>query len=297
MSPNADINPRRRRGGALALAILAGALVALVSAPSALANTTQSSNWAGYAVHRSGVRFTKVVGTWRQPAANCTGSSASPSYSSVWVGIGGFALNSQALEQIGTETDCSPTGQTVSSAWYELVPAPSRSIHLRVDPGDRMSASVSVKGHQAKLTLRDLTRRTSFTRSVRDKTVDVSSAEWIVEAPSECTSANSCQTLNLANFGTAAFSSARATSTTGHTGSISDRHWGTTKIMLATGQRQFIGSTSSAAQASPSVLTAGGSAFSVTYQAAGSATTANRTRQAHISALGRLRPGGGRQAP
>jgi hypothetical protein len=277
--------------------MLAGALLALVSAPSALAGTTQSSNWAGYAVHRSGVRFAKVVGTWRQPTASCAGSSANPSYSSVWVGLGGFGLTSQALEQIGTETDCSPTGQKVSSAWYELVPAPSRSIHMRVNPGDLLSAAVIVTGHQTKLTLRDLTRRTSFTRSVRVKTVDVSSAEWIVEAPSECTSANSCQTLNLANFGTAAFTSARATRTTGHTGSISDRHWGATKIMLATGQRQFIGGPSNGAQASPSLLTAGGSAFSVTYQGAASTTTSNRTRQARVSALGRLRPGGGRRAP
>jgi hypothetical protein len=169
---------------------------------------------------------------------------------------------------------------------------------MRVDPGDRLSASVIVKGHLTKLTLRDLTRRTSFTRSVDVKTIDVSSAEWIVEAPSQCTTSTSCQTLNLANFGTAAFTSAKATNFAGHSGSISDRRWGVTRITLATGQRRFIGGPSTGAQAAPSNLTAGGSAFSVTYQGAPSSTTSNRTRQAgQVSALSRLRPGGTRRAP
>jgi hypothetical protein len=286
------VNRRHPRAGALALALMAGVLIALSSAPAALADTTQSSNWAGYAVHRSHVSFEKVIGTWRQPTVNCTGPT--PSYSSVWVGLGGFSLKAQALEQIGSEVDCSPTGQVVSTAWYELVPAPSRAISMRVDPGDELSASVTVKGHQTRLTLRDLTRRTSFTRSLRVKPVDIGSAEWIVEAPSECSTPSSCQTLSLANFGTATFSSASATSTSGHVGRIADRHWGVTRITLAIGQRHFIGDPATTAQASPSPLTAGGSAFSVTYLAAPSvsATTSNRTRQSRLSAVGRLRAGG-----
>jgi hypothetical protein len=284
------------RRHSLRLGLLFSALVTLAAAPTALADSTQSSNWAGYAVHRSGVRFQKVIGTWRQPSPSCNGSG--PTYSSVWVGLGGFNLNAKALEQIGSEVDCSPTGKVVSSAWYELVPAPSRSIRLRVNPGDRLSASVIIKGHQTKLTLHDLSRRTSFTRSVHVKTVDVSSAEWIVEAPSECTTPSSCQTLNLADFGTAAFTSAKATNLSNHTGSISDRHWGVTRITLATGQRHFIGGASTGAQAAPSPLTAGGSAFSVTYRGAPSSTTSNGIRQAgRVSAISRLRPGGARRSP
>lgn len=281
----------RSRRGALSLGVLlSGLLGVLAAAPAALADSTQSSNWAGYAIHRSGVRFEKVIGTWRQPTATCT--SGNPTFSSMWVGLGGFSLNSQALEQIGTEVDCTATGQVVSSAWYELVPAPSRTIHMRVDPGDRMSASVIVHGRLVRLTLRDLTRRTSFTRSVRAKPIDASSAEWILEAPSECSSANSCQTLNLANFGSAGFTSARASTTAGHTGNISDRRWGSTRITLATGQRQFISGTSTGAQAAPSSLSARGSAFTVTYAGAPASTSSQRTRQARISALGRLAPGG-----
>jgi hypothetical protein len=296
VSLNQVIDRRHRRARTLALALTAGVIVALGAAPAALADSTQSSNWAGYAIHRSHVSFEKVLGTWRQPTANCTG--ATPSYSSVWVGLGGFSLNAQALEQIGSEVDCSPTGQVVSTAWYELVPAPSRAISMRVDPGDELSASVTVKGHQTRLTLRDLTRHTSFTRSLYVKKVDLGSAEWIVEAPSECSTPSSCQTLSLANFGTATFSSASATSTTGHTGRISDHHWGVTRITLAAGHRRFIAEPAPTAQALPSPLTAGGSAFSVTYLAAPSASTtsttptSNRARQSRVSAVGRLQAGG-----
>jgi Peptidase A4 family len=292
------IDRRRTRARVFALAMTTGALVALGGAPAALADSTQSSNWAGYAVHRTHVSFDKVLGTWRQPTANCTG--ATPSYSSVWVGLGGFNLNAQALEQIGSEVDCSPTGQVVSTAWYELVPAPSRAIRMRVDPGDKLSASVTVSGgHQTRLTLQDLTRHTSFTRSLYVMKVDLGSAEWIVEAPSECSTPGSCQTLSLANFGTAAFSSARATSTAGHTGKITDHHWGITQIRLAAGHRSFIAEPAATAQALPSPLTAGGSAFSVTYMAAPTSTppastspTSNRGRQSRVSAVGRLRAGG-----
>ena len=41
----------------LAVAAIAAAALVLCAAPAALANTAKSSNWAGYAVHRSGVKF------------------------------------------------------------------------------------------------------------------------------------------------------------------------------------------------------------------------------------------------
>lgn len=63
-------------------------LAALAGASTASANTAQSSNWAGYAVHRSGVTFTRVTGEWTAPQATCTAGQAT--YSAVWVGIGGL---------------------------------------------------------------------------------------------------------------------------------------------------------------------------------------------------------------
>ena len=244
----------------------AAALVALALAPSALADTTQSTNWAGYAAHGGGVSYRSVQGTWVQPSASCT--RATPTYSSYWVGIGGYSKSSQALEQIGTEVDCSQFGRVSSTAWYELVPAPSAPIRVAVRPGDVMQAAVSVSGRNVTLSLNDVTRHQSFRRTFRASVLDLSSAEWIVEAPSECISASSCQTLPLANFGSATFSSATAQSSTGRAGAIANPAWQSTKINLRPDSRRFIVNTGSGPAlgvATPSALQAGGSGFRVTY--------------------------------
>ena len=213
------------RAGLAAAVIVAAALA---SAPTALAKTTTSSNWAGYAVHRPGVSFRQVSGTWTQPSASCVAGQSS--YSAAWVGIGGFKPTSDALEQIGTEVDCNPAGKAVSTAWYELVPAPSKTISLAVHPGDAMHATVTVVGHQVTVVLDNLTSHRTFRRSMYAPSIDVSSAEWIVEAPSECISQLACQALPLADFGSVTFDSARATSTAGTTGSIMSPAWWRTKI-------------------------------------------------------------------
>jgi hypothetical protein len=247
-------------------AALLTALLTLGSAPAALADTASSSNWSGYAAHRAGVRFTRVSANWSQPSASCSGGQ--PTYSAMWVGLGGFAAGSNALEQIGTEVDCTASGKVSTSAWYELVPSASRNIRMSVRPGDAMSASVAVSGHRVTLTLTDHTSHKTFRRTVSANLVDVSSAEWILEAPSECVGANSCQTLPLANFGSTSFTSARARSARGHVGAISDRAWGTTKVRLAPSGQRFVaynGTGPAFGTATPSALTAGGSSFMVTY--------------------------------
>jgi hypothetical protein len=247
--------------------LVAAATIALAGAPAALADTSVSSNWAGYAVHRSGVHFSQVSAVWRQPTASC--ASGNQSYSAAWVGLGGYSTSSSALEQVGTEVDCSLSGRVVSSAWYELVPAPSEPIELTVHPGDLMAAVVGVVGHRVTVTLNDLTRHHSFSKTMHSASIDVSSADWIVEAPSDCISATSCQTLPLANFGKVAFASTFAKSTTGYLGAILSSTWDPTKITLSPGGRRFIayrGSGPSAGGAVPGKLTASGSAFSVNYQ-------------------------------
>jgi Peptidase A4 family len=250
----------------LTTGLIAAALFALGAAPPAFADSATSSNWAGYAVHRAGVKFTKVIGAWRQPAASCT--VGHQSYSAMWVGLGGFSLNSGALEQIGTEVDCTAAGKVSSTAWYELVPAGSQPISLRVRPGDALLATVTVAGHQVVMGLYDQTTNRSFQKTLRAPFVDVSSAEWILEAPSECISATSCQTLPLTNFGSAAFGLGQAVSTTGHLGTIVDPAWGWTRIQLTPGQHRYVVSQGSGAflgAATPSGLSARGNSFGVTF--------------------------------
>jgi hypothetical protein len=241
------------------------ALAFAAIAPPALADSSTSSNWAGYAVHRGGVSFRKVAATWREPSAACR--PGSPGYSAIWVGLGGFGLGSPALEQIGTEVDCNDSGSVLSTAWYELVPAPSIPVHVRPRPGDTMQASVTVSGRRVTLMLSDRTRHKSFTKTVSVSRVDVSSAEWIVEAPSQCTNLD-CRTLPLADFGSVPFSSASAQSSAGRIGSISSRRWRATRITLAPGAQRFVSSGVLAA-AAPSELQKSGAAFSVSFSPAG----------------------------
>ena len=248
---------------------LAGALIfaaSLVGAPAAMANTTRSTNWAGYAIHRAGVSFHKVSATWTEPNATCV--PGSPSYSAVWVGLGGYKLTSNALEQTGTEIDCTGAGKVVSSAWFELVPAPSRTISLRVAPGDVIHATVTVTGNRVAIALDDETSHRSFHRTLNAPSIDVSSAEWIVEAPSECLGQYACESLPLANFGSVPFGSATATTLNGAAGPIASGHWGRTTIdLIAANQRMIVARNTSGVlgTAMPSRLSGGGSSFDVTY--------------------------------
>jgi hypothetical protein len=247
-------------------AALTVAVMLAIAAPSALADTASSSNWAGYAVHRAGIRFTRVSGAWRQPTATCT--TGRQTYSALWVGLGGFSESSNSLEQIGSEVDCTASGQVSSSVWYELVPAPSRPIRMRVRPGDELLASVTVSGTRVAMLLDDDSTHRSFRRTFQMSAPDVSAAEWIIEAPSECVSQSTCQTLPLANFGSATFASAQAQAVGGHAGTISDPFWDQTQIKLTPGGRRFVannGAGPTAGAAAPSALTVNGSSFKVKF--------------------------------
>jgi hypothetical protein len=258
---------RMLRSPLLRAVLLAGAL-ALLGAPAALAdsNASTSTNWSGYVAH--GVQFRRVVALWTQPTVTCT--PGEPAYSAAWVGLGGYNLSSKALEQVGTEADCSASGKEVSSAWYELVPAPSRNLKMIVHPGDVMAGRVTVVGDQVTLVLTDRTRHKTFTKKVTDSTLDVTSADWIVEAPSECggDGGNQCQPLTLADYGSETFARARAETASGKFGSISSKLWQTAVITLsptASGRRFAGNQGASSGQSAPAPLTNAGTAFSLTY--------------------------------
>ena len=223
----------------------------------AKADTSPSLNWAGYAVTSTDpttpITYTSVSGTWVQPAASCTASA--PAYSAFWVGLGGYSETSRGLEQIGTESDCTAAGRATYGVWYELVPAASVPVKLKLFPGNRISANVTVAGQLVTVQLKNLTRKTSFTKRLFMASPDVSSAEWIAEAPSSCRSSGDCRTLPLADFGTVAFSSAKALAA-GHGGTIVDGAWAATAIELDA----FTG-------AVPSDVSADGGSFSVTWSA------------------------------
>jgi hypothetical protein len=138
---------------------------------------------------------------------------------------------------------------------------------MPVHIGDAMAAAVTVTGHRVLLSLTDLREHRTFRRTLTADTVDVSSAEWIVEAPSACAGPDFCSTLPLADFGTASFTLARVKAAGGHVGAISDRAWSTTKIRLAPSGRRFVASGGRLTEgtASPTGLSAAGTAFKVRF--------------------------------
>jgi hypothetical protein len=229
------VNRRKAMRPTVALcALLWSALAtsAALGASSAAAATSVSTNWAGYVAlpaASSGKHFSSVSGTWTQPGATC--SAGRETYSAVWMGLGGYNEHARALEQIGTDVDCSRSGSAVYSSWYELLPAGPVNLKLDVHPGDHVSASVTVKGHDVTLRIRDLSTGAHFSTTRRAASIDTSSAEWIVEAPSACVNSQTCQILPLTDFGEVAFSSATATSRS-VTGPIADPGWSSSALEL-----------------------------------------------------------------
>jgi hypothetical protein len=281
---------RLRRTLAAVLAVAAAAVAAYeaVSAPPAdagaathrryalRAGTETSSNWAGYAaVAPTGAgasAFTSVTGTWQQPAATCSVESAGYA-SATWVGLGGYDLSSQALEQLGTDADCTNAGKPVYYMWYELVPAPPVNVTLPIHPGDTITASVNVSGGVVWLWLRNRTTGKQFSKKVPMDSPDLTSADWIVEAPSSC-SRFTCRPVPLANFGTVTISRI-ATIANDHPGTLIDTAWRAARITLVPhsgtgfypgGERGTIQSSSSAGTTSP-VPTTDGRGFTVAWAA------------------------------
>jgi len=259
---------------ATGVSILAVATAMLTSA--ATARAAISSNWSGYAA--TGTAFSAVTGTWVQPTADCTSATSPTTASAFWVGLGGDT-GSSALEQIGSEADC--TGGAVSySAWYELVPKAAVKIALKVSAGDKLAATVRVNGTKVTLTISNQSTGTRFTRTLTMASPDISSAEWIAEAPSVLTPGGT-QVLPLTDFGTIRFSSATATSASGRTGTISDQAWSAARILLESQSGgpgpygRFASESIGVVQAVPTGLSNGGGAFAVTWKQTGSAPPPN----------------------
>jgi Peptidase A4 family len=271
----------RRRRGVATLAVLVAVAGGATAAWAAEIPGQVSSNWAGYvattgsATHALAKHFTSVSATWVQPTATCT--PGSQTYSAFWVGLGGYSERSKALEQIGSEADCSASGQVSYYAWYEFVPAGPEPIHkVDVSPGDTISATVKVKGDRVVVSLANLTQATpAFTfvkRHMHSPTPDTSAAEWIAEAPSNCNNHNQCTPLPLTNFGSVTFSSADASSVGSdghHTGVISDPawSWGAINLQGSSGHSRY--SHELPPSAAPGTLAVTGDSFAVTYAAGG----------------------------
>jgi peptidase A4-like protein len=212
---------------------------------------TDSTNWSGYAAYDA--TFSHVEGDWNVPTADCSQMKGQQlSIAAVFVGLDGY--DSGTVEQGGTDTDCIGT-TPYYTAWYEFYP--ERAFFLDpdvypVDAGDHMHGEVSVSGGSVTVTLDNESSSDldwPFTSPSRPASgLDLSSAEWILEAPSN----------KLTKFSGMDFFNASATAgaTTGDIDTFTNDN-----IRMVKKGRPF----SPTPRATPSSLTSGGSAFSVTW--------------------------------
>ena len=240
----------------------------LTFAPLVRADTSPqaSVNWSGYAAISPATEagapaeplaFNDVTGSWTQPKARCVKGGRDAA--AFWVGIGGFNEDSSTLQQLGTTAQCSSRGVATYFVWWEIVPAGEVRVPLKVRPGDRVTAAVLVNGSKVTMSIKNTTRRTRFSTTVTvSQPLDVSSAEWIAEAPSLCSSDGLCEVVPLTNFGTVAFSNAAATANQ-VSGTITNPAW------LATPLQLVPDAPAGGAGAAPGVLSADGRSFRVSW--------------------------------
>jgi hypothetical protein len=276
----------------LALAVVLGshvhaassAIVHSTRAADVVAPSTPSSNWSGYAVTSptsTPVSYSSVTGTWTVPTATCGPSDAGAS-SAVWVGIGGYSLTSQALEQTGTDADCDESGNPTYYAWYELVPSDPVNLAAKVMAGDTITTSVNVlpstTGGTAtvELQVKNRTRHWTVTKKIVPSIIDTSSAEWITEAPSTCSNYTGCVPVPLANFGSVTIGNIAATGD-GLGGTLTNPAWNIYPIQLVPSSHRVhfgrVGSNGSTAGASAGAISTDGRDFTVSWLA--DATTSN----------------------
>jgi Peptidase A4 family len=219
-----------------------------------------SVNWSGYAATAPSAEpltFVDVTGTWVQPKAHCVKGRFDAA--AFWVGIGGFNEDSSTLQQVGTTAQCSSRGVASSFVWWEIIPAAQVRVPMKVRAGDRVTAAVLINGSKVTMSIKNLTRRTRFSTSVTvAQPLDVSSAEWIAEAPTACTAAGVCQVVPLTNFSSVTFGNAAARANQ-VSGTITNPAWVATPLQL------IPDASASTAGASPGALSADGRSFSVSW--------------------------------
>ncbi len=152
------------------------------------------------------------------------------------------------------------------------MPADSVNLKVKIRPGDMIASAVVVNGTDVLVQVTDRTRRVRFTKHLSMASPDLSSAEWITEAPSQCGSSSFCPQLSLTNFGSVTFTRSFAIGN-GLNGTISSPNWMSTESQLVPRAHRFYGdpndptSLAGGAGATPTALVPDGSGFTVAWSA------------------------------
>jgi hypothetical protein len=144
-----------------------------------------SYDWSGYADGATSTKpgtFTGVGGSWTVPSVGC---SAEDQLTADWVGLDG--LHSSSIEQLGTIAWCYE-GAPLYFTWWEMFPTGKglQRVGNTLQPGDKITASITRKGTTYKLKLTDATNTANSFRTKQTcpaATCPDTSAEWIAERP------------------------------------------------------------------------------------------------------------------
>ncbi|HWB22554.1 MAG TPA: G1 family glutamic endopeptidase [Gaiellaceae bacterium] len=244
----------------VAFAVASLCACAVAHAQPATAKPLLNPQWSGYAVTGKDISYTSISGTWAEPVMHCKAGDA-PALSAAWIGLGG--LTTTSLQQVGVDANCDAKGRAAYFAWFEILPDVAHTIPEQIRSGDVIAATVKRIGLALlELRVQNQTRHWTFDRKITWGTADVSSAEWIVEAPFSC-KRFTCQSSRLANFGSVSFHNVAAVGN-GHRGSLADPAWTTTQINLVPCVRT---KASPRAGATPTPASKGGTNFDVAWVA------------------------------
>jgi Peptidase A4 family len=202
--------------------------------------SSDSLNWAGYALSRRDLTFTAVRATFFVPYLNCA-QSPGPALSSEWVGLDGFVGRAETVEQGGIGANCSAAGKASYFGWYEMFPRPESRAPLAVSAGNSVTVSVSYDPatKDFRISIVDNTTGSRSTVLRACPRVKVSgrlvrclrnSAEVITEAP-DIGSGSHLMIAHLADYGAISFAGIAVTDGRGAHGSVLSTHWTTTKII------------------------------------------------------------------
>jgi hypothetical protein len=209
------------------------------------------TNWSGYADDESsGTTYTRVSGSWVEPSITCPADENRVAV--FWIGFDGF--DNSTVEQDGTLAECFE-GTPYHYTWWEMYPTNDiQIVGDTVAAGDHIAALASYSTyHKYTLKITDSTNTANSFTEVQKCAVGLTcanaSAEWIAETPGYDRGLSP-----LPDFGTWRVTAAKATGS-GTAGVISSFPDDRITIEGSFGENL----------ANPSVLTAPGNSFHVTW--------------------------------
>lgn len=153
--------------------------------------TNRSDNWSGY--EATSKKFTSISASW---AVSCISGSFLPKNAAQWIGLGDSSIIQTGIIYR------SVVGLGEYTTFYETYPGSALPLGLKVEPGDRIYAGISLISAKAdlwRITMQDLSRGESASRIVQYNGAD-NTAEWIVEHTTQFLDTGLAD-FNVAKFG------------------------------------------------------------------------------------------------